>query len=286
MGKFVPKNPKLNKSSRGFIDSMNVDGHYFNNIDQYFISDQEEYEKKWTWKGFLSPSARLSWNMCMRTLIGNARTYNKMDPGGMRKVKMGNILHAGFAEMTKYCKTLRYPEQPNFRSTVMRRKYELIRPEIPINCEVTGWAGKIDEILNIDGYPGIFDLKTCYINPQNFPNWVRQKLPKIENVVQVCIYFNRVTKAQYYSRNPTHIGLGYINVMSDPTTRPQRWEWWREWDDELEERTQAFIWAAAVARREALLGVATEEITCVNPRCRIHGKRSPIWTPAHSKRAA
>lgn len=267
--KYVSKRPKLDVRSKQTVERKTVEGHYFQRIDDHDAQVEAERSVKHTWSGFLPLSGGLKWRMCMDDVYDKLIIKEEKDQVGRHYTDNGTALHTMMEKKSKKVPGLLWHEFPNVPDNMLAWQIESW-PEVVGECNVRGVRFKADAILNVQGEIGVFDLKN---SNQAFDKWnefVKNRLPKTENLIQVAAYADVIEGLNYYpGRQVKWVGIGYQNVTNHrPKDAIQKVEFWYPFDDYLRHKTRTLLYYLAQHRRHALMG---RRERCNYTLCSVHG---------------
>jgi hypothetical protein len=266
MTRYVAREPKISKSNRAALRVPDCESNYFQPIRDYWLKRQADGKALHKWSGNISPSAKLSFTTCVVDFFKRVQEYLEFQPDTLMAVNMGTLIHRGFEAEVLQVPGLLYPFPEYKDDPELAAWAEKIKPEVPIWCRSTGIKGKIDAVLNVDGKPFVFDLKTKSMTGKAWKTFCENPQAEMSHIVQVCIYINRLNRSGVYPDKITHGSLGYLNLLSKSMSRGSFIEKEVVYAD-YREKTNDLIKALAKGRRQFHAG---KKITCTNPRCGVH----------------
>jgi hypothetical protein len=266
----VPINrARLSKANAAYLAEPDLPSHYFKPLfDQWLIEHEKEQTRKW--KGWISPSKQIKYSMCMEEFFHRIDAPFKVDePAILCEINSGTEWHTIMSILALRAK-LRYPEEPDYSMIDMSDKgtkkffaRAIEKKEVAIMCPKTGIRGYIDEVLDIDGHPAVFDLKNKRLPVGTWKSFVKGGA-KPEHIVQGMIYANRLNALGIYSKRVLKVGLGYLNHAMPPLSKGSYAEHWFDYND-YKDMTNNLIKMLMEVREAKLAGQKT--FRCRNPLC-------------------
>lgn len=130
--------------------------------------------------------------------------------------------------------------RPRDLGPMLEEKLAKTWPEIPGWEEESGISFRCDLVLNVDGDPGVIDIKTTSVNPDQWTEQLnRYPLPK--HKLQVRFYRHLFNKANYFDKPVRHIGLGYVNLLMDAGSEGSEVEFWEDLGSEPDYQVEDLI---------------------------------------------
>lgn len=263
---------KLSKASKDKISRKMSDDHFFSRAKEYWIKQQDWMVANHTWQGWVSPSAKMNFNMCMEALFEEqVKQPVRMNKKALYHARIGGALHEGLSRTFAKIQGFRFAE-PRLNDSEESAWYkEKVWPEFTVWCRYSGFKGKVDYVIEKNGRPAVVDLKNTW---QDSHRWryvsLPDRLPKINDVVQLCIYANRLNAAEVFEKKIREVAPAYVNWTEKPLTKFWSKVIWIDYWNDYRHRTNDLVLAIADGWEQAK---ATGRVRCNNPFCEIHGRK-------------
>jgi len=266
--KYVARKPKESKSNRK--ERKVYDGPYVGRILTSLGDDRIKRNDNHVWSGYLSPSDKLSWDMCMDEVYDRMCKPSEIDESAELVMFLGRALHEAFKNQSKWIKDFHYDFSKNIKPE-FEEWQKKSWPEGVGRDNISGWVYKADDILKVDDageYADIVDLKSCYTNPKDWTERTEFRLPVEKDVVQGFIYGDRF-EALGLVKKVRYIILDYFNVTNHLLVRGTiQYKSIVMPFDPFRYDTRLLVYHAAKHRRFALL---QDRQPCDYPHCKKHG---------------
>jgi hypothetical protein len=245
-----------------------------------------EYQINYSWEANeykLYPSSIASLTFCpyryIREDVHKPLTY---DTKAKYKMLMGGYIHKMYQERAMTIPGLLW-QDPDFSEYLkltndqkILETLELIRPEVPVRCPITGLSGRADIVENFNGEPAILDIKTTCVEDIKFnkekelevDRWAakKKKYPETKHKIQVGLYAHFMNKYKYYTKPITKIGLAYINYTLTGLVESEH-ECYFDYTPDMDEKLALLLVHLGKERTAFLNG---EKSSCEYPYCRAH----------------
>jgi len=270
---------KLNEQNRKYASRRKIPGFFFEPLAERKVNEYESRKIDRDDTGYISPSNRINLTMCMDEYFEEVfQVPSTFDIGGLYIMDEGSNAHRSIGWEARHCSGLLWPEEPRLSEDLMN--WYLRAKEVPISCDLTGFRGKIDHIISVNGAPGVLDYKTCY--PDDWRTFLKERLPKADNIAQVAVYANRLNKAKTFSVPVQYIGLAYQCRTINPSLHHGRAEMWWNYDKEFDWYAQVFVYNCGLHRIAKLF--EKKRRRCQYDFCYRHGDASEMKEMIQSKR--
>jgi hypothetical protein len=266
--------PKTTAKNKKYLGRKRIRGFFFERIKENRTAQHEKRKLEHQWTGYISPSAQIALNMCMHNYFSHVHEFNEADEDGLELMATGTINHEGLARETRKIPGLNFAA-PKLPTPDLEGWYRYIQPEVPISCDVTGFRGKCDYVLDVEGTPAPFDYKSNFPNTdEDWANSVADRFPLIKNFTQVLVYANRMEAHGYFDVPIQYFGLGHHNACAKPNKLKSKLEYWWHYDEEMKWYVQNFVYECARYRAATLGGKVPR---CNYDYCSQHGNDRDIW---------
>lgn len=280
---YVAAKPKVSKATKEKIVAISQNDDFISKIKAGLKADQE-FRAKYSWSGWVSPSAKLNFDMCIEEYF-----EEQMYPGTrvppttkqMYAMALGLIAHAGLQELSKYYADMRYALPHVTDHEIMRWYESKVLPEYPIWCKESGIKGKADFVVRRNDRPAVVDAKNTHTDRKTwrgllYPRY--QSGPKINDLVQVCIYANRLNVAETFDKKIKEVGVCYLNWGEKPFTRFWAKTCWVDYWNDYRKQTGELILSIGEGwqQAKAIKPGSGERVSCTNLWCVNHGTKR-VW---------
>lgn len=294
---------------KDLLKSKSTGSYLWPAVRQDIAKEQEEEKLGFKWKGFVSPSAQLSFDMCPQKFIQDQQQKKVFDLKIRYRMLLGHAVHDLIQQRVATRIAHLLWERPNITDPEILVKLERKWPEVPVFDPELGVSGRIDLVLKVMDSPVIVDIKsTSIVSAINLTydevrkrvietfkeptkekvrafvdwlldvdNWIESwekesaKYPSPEYKMQVEIYAYLCNRLKLYSKPVRKVGLAYVNFCIPYGEPKGEKEIYWDFPPEQEAKIEDLLLAVNVHRLAALRG---EHLECTYSKCKVHAAKA------------
>lgn len=271
---------KLSNSKKSLLRQIkDRENKFFSSIRYLREHNLKISRSNYSWSSYkykIYPSSLSSFGMCPKKFIEeDVHVAPNFSIDQSYKMEVGTALHRMY--QLDALKTTMLWEAPSFtifeeeHRNILQEKLDANWPEVPIYDAESGISGRADLVLNIDGEPVVFDIKTTSMDKERWKTYKEEKLPHQAHIVQVSLYIYFMNLYKYYTKKITKGALGYVNIAMAPGEENSEKEKYFEYTPEIEMKVDHLV-SALSNHREAFL--KEKKLDCSYIYCNTHGKEN------------